>query len=36
MGYAIAHLDDIDEVDYGGAWRPIRHHLGIMAFRVNA
>ena len=37
MSYAVAHLDEIDEVDYGGsAWRPIRHHLGIMAFGVNA
>jgi tetratricopeptide (TPR) repeat protein len=37
MSYAVAHLDEIDEVDYGGCpWRPIRHHLGIMAFGVNA
>jgi hypothetical protein len=36
-GFAVAHLDEIDEVDYGGCpWRPVRHHLGIKAFGVNA
>jgi len=36
-GYAVAQLDEIDEVDYGGSpWRPVRHHLGILAFGVNA
>jgi len=36
-GYAVAHLDEIDEVDdWGCPWRPVRHHLGIMAFGVNA
>jgi hypothetical protein len=35
--YTVAHLDEIDEVDYGGCpWRPVRHHLGITAFGVNA
>ena len=32
-GYAIAHLDEIDElVDAGCLYRPVRHHLGITAF----
>jgi mannose-6-phosphate isomerase-like protein (cupin superfamily) len=36
-GYAVARLSEIDEVDYGQtAWRPVRHHLGITAFGVNA
>jgi hypothetical protein len=36
-GYAVAHLDEIDEVSYGGSpWRPVRHRLGIMAFGINA
>jgi tetratricopeptide (TPR) repeat protein len=36
-GYVAAHLDEIDEVEYGGCpWRPVRHHLGIMAFGINA
>jgi len=36
-GYAVAQIDGIDEVDYGGCpWRPVRHHLGISAFGVNA
>jgi mannose-6-phosphate isomerase-like protein (cupin superfamily) len=35
--YAVAHLDEIEEVDYGDCpWRPVRHHLGIMAFGINA
>ena len=35
--YAIAHLDDIDEQHDGRCpWRPVRHHLGITAFGVNA
>jgi tetratricopeptide (TPR) repeat protein len=36
-GYAIARLDEIDEIDYGGTpWRPVRHYLGITAFGINA
>jgi tetratricopeptide (TPR) repeat protein len=35
--YAVAHLDEIDEVSYGGCpWRPVRHRLGIRAFGINA
>jgi tetratricopeptide (TPR) repeat protein len=35
-GYAIAHLDEIDELDDGRCpMRPVRHHLGITAFGVN-
>lgn len=35
--YAVAHLDEIDEVSDGREpWRPVRHHLGISAFGVNA
>jgi hypothetical protein len=36
-GYAIAHLDEIEEFgDAGCHYRPIRHHLGITAFGVTA
>ena len=36
-GYAVAHLDEIEELDDGRSpWRPVRHHLGITAFGVNA
>jgi tetratricopeptide (TPR) repeat protein len=36
-GYAIVHLDEIDEFADGGChYRPIRHHLGITAFGVTA
>jgi tetratricopeptide (TPR) repeat protein len=36
-GYAIAHLDEIDELDDGRCpWRPIRHHFGITSFGINA
>ncbi len=36
-GYAIAHLDEIEEfADAGCRYRPIRHHLGITAFGVTA
>jgi tetratricopeptide (TPR) repeat protein len=35
--YAVAHLDEIDELDDGRCpWRPIRHHFGITAFGINA
>jgi hypothetical protein len=36
-GYAVAHLDQIDEMDDGRCpWQPVRHHFGITAFGVNA
>jgi Cupin domain len=36
-GYAIAHVDDIPELDDGRCpMRPVRHHFGITAFGVNA
>jgi hypothetical protein len=35
--YALARLDEIDEITDGRCpWRPVRHHLGITAFGVNA
>ena len=35
--YAVAHLDEIDEVSDGREpWRPVRHHFGITSFGVNA
>jgi tetratricopeptide (TPR) repeat protein len=36
-GYAVAHLDQIDEISDGRCpWRPVRHHFGITSFGVNA
>ena len=36
-GYAVAHLDEIDElVDGRCHYRPVRHHLGITAFGATA
>jgi hypothetical protein len=36
-GYAVAHLDEIDELDDGRCpMRPVRHHLGVNAFGINA
>jgi tetratricopeptide (TPR) repeat protein len=36
-GYAVAQLDEIDEVTDGREpWRPVRHHFGITAFGINA
>ena len=36
-GYAVAHLDEIDELDDGRCpWRPVRHHFGITSFGINA
>ena len=36
-GYSIVHVDDIPEQNDGRApMRPVRHHLGITAFGVNA
>ena len=35
--YAVAHLDEIEEVTDGREpWRPVRHHFGITAFGINA
>jgi tetratricopeptide (TPR) repeat protein len=35
-GYAVAHLDEIDEITDGREpWRPVRHHFGITGFGVN-
>ena len=35
--YTVAHLDEIDEITDGREpWRPIRHHLGITSFGINA
>jgi mannose-6-phosphate isomerase-like protein (cupin superfamily) len=37
MTYRIAQLDDIEVMNDGRQpWRPVRHHLGITAFGVNA
>lgn len=36
-GYAVAHLDGIDEFEDGPChYRPIRHHLGITAFGATS
>ena len=35
--YAIAHLDEIDEISDGRCpLRPVRHHFGITSFGINA
>jgi tetratricopeptide (TPR) repeat protein len=35
--YKVAQLDEIDEISDGREpWRPIRHHLGITSFGINA
>jgi tetratricopeptide (TPR) repeat protein len=35
--YTVTRLDEIDEIDDGRSpWRPVRHHLGITSFGVNA
>ena len=35
--YAVAHLDEIEEVTDGREpWRPVRHHFGITSFGINA
>lgn len=35
--FALARLDEIDEIDDGRCpFRPVRHHLGIMTFGLNA
>jgi tetratricopeptide (TPR) repeat protein len=36
-GYAVAHIDEIDEVTDGRQpWRPVRQHFGITSFGINA
>src|ERR1044072_9547411 len=36
-GFKAVHLEEIEEVSDGRApWRPVRHHLGIKAFGINA
>jgi hypothetical protein len=39
-GYVAAHLDDVPTLQFGSDaepdWKPLRHHLGIGAFGVNA
>lgn len=36
-GFAVARLDQIDEIDDGRCrFRPVRHHFGIMTFGVTA
>jgi tetratricopeptide (TPR) repeat protein len=36
-GFAVARLDEIDEIDDGRSpFRPVRHHFGITTFGVNA
>jgi len=35
-GYALAHIDQIDEITDGRQpWRPVRHHFQITSFGVN-
>lgn len=35
--YAVTRLDEIDEISDGREpWRPVRHHLGITSFGINA
>jgi tetratricopeptide (TPR) repeat protein len=37
VGFGVARLDDIDEIDDGRCpFRPVRHHFGITSFGVNA
>jgi hypothetical protein len=37
QSYEVARLDEIEEIDDGRSpFRPVRHHLGITAFGVNA
>jgi hypothetical protein len=36
-GYAVAHLEEIDELNDGREpYRPVRHHFGITGFGINA
>jgi hypothetical protein len=34
--FAVARLDDIEEIGDGLPCRPVRHHFGIASFGVNA
>ena len=34
-GYAVARLEDIEEIRDGLACRPVRHHFGLTSFGVN-
>jgi tetratricopeptide (TPR) repeat protein len=35
--YTVAHLEEIGEISDGRCpWRPVRHHLGITSFGINA
>jgi hypothetical protein len=35
--YKVAQLEEIEEIDDGRCpWRPVRHHLGVTSFGVNA
>jgi hypothetical protein len=36
-GYVVAQIEQIDEIQDGRCpWRPVRHHLGVTAFGINA
>jgi hypothetical protein len=39
-GYAVLHLDDVPAIAYDEPdqpdWKPLRHHLGVGAFGINA
>jgi hypothetical protein len=39
-GFATAHLDEVPTLSFASAeepdWKPVRHHLGVGAFGVNA
>lgn len=36
-GFAVARLDELDEIEYGGSrWRPVGYRLGATAFGINA
>jgi hypothetical protein len=36
-GFAVARLEEIDEIDDGRCpFRPVRHHFGITRFRISA
>ena len=35
-GYAVARLEDIEEIGDGLPCRPVRHHFGLTSFGVNA
>ena len=36
-GFTAVHLEEIEEITDGRCpWRPVRHHLGIKSFGINA